>query len=75
MTRDTIFASFYVSPIFFHIDRDFDLGVDAKSGCVYCTECGDFIYDSMVEEMRLAAVVKAEEKRTRFQGVFSHEYA
>ncbi|KAF9048837.1 cysteine proteinase [Panaeolus papilionaceus] len=43
------------------------LRVDAKSGCVYCTECGDFIYDSMVEEMRLAAVVKAEEKRTRFQ--------
>jgi hypothetical protein len=32
--------------------------------------CDDFIYDSKVDEMHLAAVVSAEEKQTKFQGAF-----
>lgn len=47
------------------------VGADTKTGSIFCAECQDFIYDPKVDEIYLAAVVMAEEKQTKFQGLFS----
>ncbi|KAJ7215547.1 hypothetical protein GGX14DRAFT_443055 [Mycena pura] len=40
---------------------------DARSGSVFCSDCGDFIYDAKVNEMFLSATITAEEHQTPFQ--------
>ncbi|KAF8720618.1 hypothetical protein AX14_010860 [Amanita brunnescens Koide BX004] len=40
---------------------------DAKTGCVYCSECENFIYDSALNNVFVSTTLNAEEKHTRFQ--------
>jgi len=49
------------------------LGADAKSGHVFCSECDDFIFDDILDELYLHTVVSVEERNTKFQGAFSNE--
>lgn len=46
----------------------YNIGVDAKSGCVFCSECDDFIYDPSLTELYTSVVVSSEERYTTFQG-------
>jgi ubiquitin carboxyl-terminal hydrolase 22/27/51 len=48
-----------------------EAGADAKTGCVYCSECGNFIYDSALNNVFVSTTLNAEEKHTRFQGLAS----
>ncbi|KAF8344708.1 hypothetical protein F5887DRAFT_969390 [Amanita rubescens] len=41
--------------------------VDAKTGCVYCSECDNFIYESALNTVFVSTTLNAEEKHTRFQ--------
>lgn len=45
------------------------LGLDVKSGCLFCAICNDFIYDGTIDGVYTTSVLHAEEKNTRFQGV------
>ncbi len=47
------------------------IGVDAKTGYIFCSECNDFIYDSQLEERHLVTTLSAEEKLTKFKGAFA----
>ncbi|KAK2460172.1 hypothetical protein APHAL10511_007851 [Amanita phalloides] len=40
---------------------------DTKSGCVYCSECENFVYDSTLSNVYLSTTLNAEEKYTNFQ--------
>lgn len=42
------------------------LGVDAKSGAIFCVECDDMVYDVVLDAAHSAAVLEAEVKETRF---------
>lgn len=44
------------------------LGVDTKSGSLFCSECENFIYDAEVDELYLSTTLMVEEKQTHFQG-------
>lgn len=46
-------------------------GVDVKTGSIFCSECGDFVYDSGVNSMFAAATITTEEKNTSFRGTAS----
>ena len=48
-----------------------ETGADAKTGCVYCSECDNFIYDPAVKNAFVSTTLNAEEKHTRFQGLAS----
>ncbi|KAJ3540483.1 hypothetical protein NM688_g6220 [Phlebia brevispora] len=41
--------------------------VDAKSGCIFCSECDDFIYDADLAELYTSILVSSEERYTTFQ--------
>lgn len=43
------------------------LCVDVKTGSIFCSECGDFVYDSGVNSMFAAATITTEEKNTSFR--------
>lgn len=47
------------------------VGVDVKTGSVFCAHCDDMIYNPTVDHAYTAASVEAEENETRFQGVWS----
>ena len=62
----------------FHFMSDLELGltshvigVDAKTGYIFCSECNDFIYDSKFQERHLVTILSAEEKLTKFKGAFT----
>ncbi|KAL0568143.1 hypothetical protein V5O48_013850 [Marasmius crinis-equi] len=40
--------------------------VDAKSGAIFCSQCGDMSYNATVDKMYLASVLSVEEKQTKF---------
>ncbi|KIL65738.1 hypothetical protein M378DRAFT_197865 [Amanita muscaria Koide BX008] len=40
---------------------------DAKTGCVYCSECENFIYDATLSGLHESTILSAEEKHSRFQ--------
>lgn len=42
--------------------------MDAKSGCVFCLECDDFIYDASFTNLHTSVEVMAEERFATFQG-------
>ena len=47
---------------------DASLGVDAKTGCVFCLECDDFVYDSAFNDAHNSVSIIAEERHATFQG-------
>lgn len=44
------------------------LGGDPKTGRIFCSECDNFILNSTFEDLFSAALLKAEESETKFQG-------
>lgn len=44
------------------------VGVEARTGFLYCSACNDFIYDAELEERYFATILSAEEKLTKFRG-------
>jgi ubiquitin carboxyl-terminal hydrolase 22/27/51 len=49
-------------------DLTIDLGTDPKTGRIFCSQCDNFILNTTFEDLFSAAVVRAEEAETRFQG-------
>jgi hypothetical protein len=45
------------------------LGLDVKSGCLFCAKCNNFVYSDIVDEVFATSALHAEEKSTRFQGI------
>ena len=43
-------------------------GADPKTGRIFCSQCDNFILNTTFEDLFSAAVLKAEEAETRFQG-------
>ncbi|KAF8628559.1 hypothetical protein AX15_003826 [Amanita polypyramis BW_CC] len=41
--------------------------VDVKTGCVFCSECDNIIYDTTLSHLYMSTTLSAEEKHTRFQ--------
>lgn len=49
-------------------------GFDAKSGAIFCAECGDFVYHSEAASAQDAAALAFEESRTFYQGLVIHDF-
>ena len=45
-----------------------DLGADPKTGRIFCSQCDNFILNTTFEDFFSAAVLRAEEAETKFQG-------
>ncbi|KAL4074742.1 hypothetical protein V8B97DRAFT_1868021 [Scleroderma yunnanense] len=41
--------------------------VDTKSGSLFCSECENFIYDAIIDDLYLSTILLVEEKQTHFQ--------
>jgi len=44
------------------------LGLDVGSGCLFCAECNNFIFNETIEQVYTSCILYTEEKTTRFQG-------
>jgi len=44
------------------------LGLDVGSGCLFCVECNNFIFNKIVEQVYMSCILYTEEKTTPFQG-------
>lgn len=49
-------------------DLTLESGADPKTGRIFCSECDNFILNTTFEELFSAAVLRAEEAETKFQG-------
>lgn len=45
-------------------------GLDVGSGCLFCAECNNFIFNETIEQVYTSCILYTEEKTTRFQGTF-----
>ncbi len=46
------------------------IGIDTKSGAIFCVECEDFVYNTTFNGVYVSATVSTEEKRSIFQGMY-----
>ncbi|KAG2145323.1 uncharacterized protein EDB93DRAFT_1241168 [Suillus bovinus] len=42
--------------------------VDAKFGSVFCSDCDDFVFDDVIDDLHLSTVLSVEEQKTKFKG-------
>jgi len=56
--------------VIFLLSRKTEPGLDVGSGCLFCIECNNFIYDETIEQVYTSGILYTEEKTTRFQGTF-----